>query len=233
MLKDIIGKIQTKKDKFCLFKDKGKTIYLSYMRESNKHGTFERQDYNIYNFIKKYDIELYDTFTEYCSGLGKTRNRTGMVKLFKFLFDNFDNGYEYVILIDSIDRFSRNRKTSDELIKLLSLTNCKLYFIKEELLVIPYTNYNVEEMNKYVNDANIEIKNFRYRIGSGYRAHLERGGQVGRKVGYRKPIDQMKLDYPKEIELLRDGDFSLRKIQSMTGTSVNTLQKLKKMFLYL
>jgi DNA invertase Pin-like site-specific DNA recombinase len=56
------------------------------------------------------------------------------------------------------------------------------------------------------------------------------GIKMGRPTGYRKLDDLYKEQYSKEISLLKKG-ISLRNIQSITGTSVNTLRKLKRMFL--
>jgi hypothetical protein len=63
---------------------------------------------------------------------------------------------------------------------------------------------------------------------SGYNHYREvLKGTVGRKVGYRKSEEQMREQYTKEIQLLKKG-LSLRNIQSITSTSVNTLRKLKE-----
>ena len=40
---------------------------------------------------------------------------------------------------------------------------------------------------------------------SGYNSYRSRGGQVGRKSGYRKPTETMMLQYTKEISLLKKG----------------------------
>ena len=67
----------------------------------------------------------------------------------------------------------------------------------------------------------------RSRMESGYNHFRQQGGKVGRKEGYRKTDEQMKADYPKEIQLLKKG-LSLRNIRAITSTSVNTLRKLQK-----
>jgi DNA invertase Pin-like site-specific DNA recombinase len=66
----------------------------------------------------------------------------------------------------------------------------------------------------------------RNRMESGYNHYRQQGGQVGRKVGYRKSEEQMKADYAREIQLLKKG-LSLRNISAITSTSINTLRKLK------
>ena len=68
----------------------------------------------------------------------------------------------------------------------------------------------------------------RSRMESGYNHYRLNNGKVGRKEGYRKTDEQMKADYPREIQLLKKG-LSLRNIQAITNTSINTLRKLKKM----
>ena len=37
------------------------------------------------------------------------------------------------------------------------------------------------------------------------------------------------IEYPNDIKFLRDG-LSLRKVRAKTGTAINTLRKLRKMF---
>lgn len=65
-------------------------------------------------------------------------------------------------------------------------------------------------------------------MANGYDNYREHGGVVGRKVGYRKTNYQE--EYAKEISLLKKG-VSLRDCQSLTSTSINTLRKLKAMYI--
>lgn len=67
----------------------------------------------------------------------------------------------------------------------------------------------------------------RSRMESGYNHFRSLGGKVGRKVGYRKSDEAMKEQYSKEMSLLRKG-LSLRNVQAITGTSLNTLRKVKE-----
>ena len=62
---------------------------------------------------------------------------------------------------------------------------------------------------------------------SGYNHYRSIGGKVGRKEGYRKSDEAMKEQYKEETKLLRKG-LSLQNIYRITGTSPNTLLKLKK-----
>ena len=70
----------------------------------------------------------------------------------------------------------------------------------------------------------------RSRMESGYNHYRSLGGKVGRKKGYRKTEQKMVSEYQNEIKLLKKG-LSLRNVQAITGTSINTLRKLKPMYL--
>ena len=69
----------------------------------------------------------------------------------------------------------------------------------------------------------------RKRLERSYNQFRDRGGRVGRKFGFRKKNLDYKIQYWKEIQLLREG-YSLKECKKQTSTSVNTLRKLKSMF---
>lgn len=48
-------------------------------------------------------------------------------------------------------------------------------------------------------------------------------------MGYTKLRVDYLMEYPNEIQLLRDG-LSLRKVRAKTGRALNTLRKLRAMF---
>lgn len=48
-------------------------------------------------------------------------------------------------------------------------------------------------------------------------------------MGYTKLRVDYLMEYPDEIQLLRDG-LSLRKVRRKTGRAINTLRKLRAMF---
>ena len=76
--------------------------------------------------------------------------------------------------------------------------------------------------------ARMERKTIRERVASGYENYRAAGNKVGRKVGYIKSDEAMKEQYMEEMKLLKKG-YSLRNVYKITGTSINTLQKIKKL----
>jgi DNA invertase Pin-like site-specific DNA recombinase len=73
----------------------------------------------------------------------------------------------------------------------------------------------------------LEKNLIRARMASGYEHHRASGGRVGRKEGYRKSEDEYRTTYDREITLLSKGN-TLKDVRSITGTSINTLRKLKE-----
>lgn len=71
----------------------------------------------------------------------------------------------------------------------------------------------------------------RSRMESGYNHFRANGGKVGRKQGYKKSSEDMKEEYAEEIRLLRKG-ISLRNINKITHTSVNTLRKVRDLTIF-
>jgi len=167
-------------------------------------------------------------FAEKISGAKKNVERAELMKMVEFVeVNNIDK-----VLVTELSRLGRDTLQVLEVIELLYSKGISLYI----------HNYGIETLTKegkvnamsqfmitiLAEVARMERKTIRERVASGYINYRKQGGQVGRKVGYRKTEEQMKEQYTKEIQLLKRG-LSLRNIQAITTTSINTLRKLKQM----
>ena len=92
--------------------------------------------------------------------------------------------------------------------------------------VNPSFTFLLNVLNEF---STIEKQQTRKRLEMSYNQYRNRGGRVGRKFGFRKKNLDYKIQYWKEIQLLREG-YSLKECKKQTSTSVNTLRKLKSMF---
>ena len=102
-------------------------------------------------------------------------------------------------------------------------------------------NYNIETLNEdgkpnvmsqflvtiLAEVASMERASIKERMDSGLKKYISNGGQVGRKVGYRKNNEKVQEEYSDVIKLLRKG-VSIRNVSKLTGHSVNTILKCKK-----
>ena len=81
--------------------------------------------------------------------------------------------------------------------------------------------------------ASMERLTIKERMTSGRNQYIkkcrEQGIKMGRPASYRKSEFEYKEQYSKELFLLKKG-ISLRNVSSLTGTSINTLRKLRVLF---
>ena len=80
----------------------------------------------------------------------------------------------------------------------------------------------------------MERLTIRERMNSGRAQYIEKcrkeGIKMGRPSSYKKDLESYKQQYQKEIVMLKKG-ISLRNISTLTGTSVNTIRKVKELCL--
>jgi DNA invertase Pin-like site-specific DNA recombinase len=59
--------------------------------------------------------------------------------------------------------------------------------------------------------AQLERDNISFRLQSGRKRYIEKGGKLGRKVGSVKTVEQIRAEYRDVISLLRKG-YSVRDV---------------------
>lgn len=199
-----------------------------YVRVSSSNGTqdYQRQINDLTAFASQNNYKIVKVFAEMVSGAKKNTERPALMELIDFVNTNTIDK----VLVTELSRLGRDTLQTLQTIELLNQNKISLYI----------QNYNIETLtvDKEINPmsqflitilaevARMERKTIRERVESGYKNHLAKGLSVGRKVGYRKDNEIMKTQYTEDIKLLRKG-YSLRNIQKITGTSVNTLRKVK------
>ena len=75
--------------------------------------------------------------------------------------------------------------------------------------------------------AQLERDNISFRLQSGRKRYIEKGGKLGRKVGSVKTAEQMKAEYREVISPLRKG-YSIRDVAKLCGKGVSTVQRAKR-----
>ena len=76
--------------------------------------------------------------------------------------------------------------------------------------------------------AQLERDNISFRLQSGRKRYIEKGGKLGRKVGSVKTEEQMKAEYREVISLLRKG-YSIRDVAKLSGKGVSIVQRVKRL----
>lgn len=210
--------------------DMEKVVILA--RVSTDKQDYDRQINELTDHCVRMNWEVAKVFANKVSGAKKNEERPEIVEMLSYIKEN---DVKRVCCLE-VSRVGRNVLEALKVIQTLTDNGVSLYI----------KNYNLETLvNGKVNPvaslittilleiAQMERSTIRERMSSGYRQYVskcrENNITMGRPSDYKKSDDAYKEQYTKEITLLRKG-LSLRQVSQLTSTSINTLRKLKSMF---
>lgn len=201
-----------------------------YARVSTKVQDYDRQLSELRSYAARMQYNVVREFAEVISGAKKINEREAMSELLTYCDDNHVDK----VLIYECSRLSRRAVDFLQIVEHLNERKISIYIHQNGLETL-LPNGEVNPIASLVLGIlaqfnSMERTLIRSRMESGYNSYRSRGGQVGRKEGYRKSSETMMIQYSKEISLLKKG-ISLRNVSAITGTSVGTLQKLKRLFM--
>ena len=198
-----------------------------YARVSTQGQDYERQLAELREYARKMEYEVVMEFCEKVSGAKTVAERQALTELLSFVECNKVDK----VLIYECSRLSRRAIDFLTVIENLTAKKISVYILQnglETLLPNGQPNPIAQLVMGILAQFNsMERSLIRSRMESGYNHYRAIGGKVGRKEGYRKSDGAMKEQYQEEVKLLRKG-LSLQNIYRITGTSPNTLLKLKK-----
>lgn len=202
-------------------------------RVSTDKQEYHRQVNELTDYCAHVGWSVEAVFSNKVSGAKRMEERPEIMDLIDYVKTN---DIDKVVCLE-ISRLGRNTLEALKVIECLNEHGVSLYV----------KNYNLETLNPdgkvnpvaslictiLLEIASMERLTIKERMASGrdqYIAKCRRDGiKMGRPDSYRKTEDSYRQQYAKDISLLKKG-ISLRNITAITGTSVNTLQKIKKMF---
>ena len=206
-----------------------RTKVVLYARVSTSAQDYTRQITELRNYAWKQNYKIVKEFSEKISGGKKIEERAAIKELLDFVKSN---NVEKVLVYEC-SRLSRRQLDFLYIIEQLTEARVSLYILQNGLETLlpdgrpnPIANLCfgiIAEFN------NLEKNLIRARMASGYEHHRASGGSVGRKEGYRKSEEEYRRNYEREIALLQKGN-TLADVRAITGTSINTLRKLKEKY---
>ena len=200
-------------------------------RVSTDKQDYERQVNELTDYCRKMDWEVEKVFTNKVSGAKKNEEREEIQELISYV-----NSHKIrrVVCLE-ISRMGRNTLEALKVIQILNEHKVSLYV----------KNFNLETLDSegrvnpvaslictiLLEVAAMERLTIKERMASGRDQYIEKcrreGIKMGRPSTYRKSIDEYKKQYQREISLIRKG-LSLANISAITGTSINTIRKIKE-----
>ena len=197
-----------------------------YARVSTQGQEYDHQLAELREYAGRMGYEVVKEFSEKISGAKKVEEREALLSLLDFV----EAHHVDKVLIFECSRLSRRAVDFLSIVEALTEKRISVYIHQnglETLLPNGTPNPIAQLVLGILAQFNsMERSLIRSRMESGYNHYRSLGGQVGRKIGYRKTSEQMRAQYQNEIKLLRKG-LSLRNVSAITNTSVNTLRKIK------
>jgi DNA invertase Pin-like site-specific DNA recombinase len=199
-------------------------------RVSTQAQDYQRQVTELQEYCDRAGWEVTRVFANKVSGAKAVTERAEIVEMVEYIKSN---DVKRVVCLE-ISRLGRNTLEALKVINYLNENGVSLYV----------KNYNLETLiDGKVNPvaslictilleiASMERLTIKERMTSGRNQYIakckEQGIKMGRPASYRKSDASYKEQYGKEISLLKKG-ISLRNVAQLTGTSVNTLRKLRQ-----
>lgn len=197
-----------------------------YARVSSKGQDYERQLEELRRYASQMEYNVVREFSEKISGAKKVEEREALLDLLDYVSAHPVDK----VLIYECSRLSRRAVDFLSIIETLTAQRISVYIHQNGLETLspngtpnPIAQLVLGVLAQF---NSMERSLIRSRMESGYNHFRALGGKVGRKAGYRKSDQQMRVEYQTEIKLLHKG-LSLRNVQAITHTSINTLRKLK------
>jgi DNA invertase Pin-like site-specific DNA recombinase len=200
-------------------------------RVSTQGQDYERQVVELTDYCQRMNWEVVKVFANKVSGASKLADREEISGLVEYVKEHRLNR---VVCLE-ISRLGRNTLEALKVINYLNENGVSLHI----------KNYNLNTLNPdgkvnpvaslictiLLEIASMERLTIKERMESGRNQYIAKcrreGVKMGRPSTYRKSDDAYKDQYQKEITLLRKG-ISLRNVHAITGTSIGTLQKIKR-----
>ena len=200
-------------------------------RVSTDKQEYYRQINELTDYCRQRNWEVVKVFANKVSGTATNEQRAEIQELVEYVKNH---QISRVVCLE-ISRVGRNTLEALKVIQLLNENRVSL-FVK---------NYNLETLDAdgnvnpiaslictiLVEIASMERLTIKERMASGRKQYIEKcrrdGIKMGRPSTYRKSDEEYRKQYQKEISLIRKG-LSLANISAITGTSINTIRRVKE-----
>jgi DNA invertase Pin-like site-specific DNA recombinase len=194
----------------------------------NRQNT-ERQVRDLQEYAKYQNYNVVKVFEEHISGAKKNSERAALQEAIDYCITNKVD----ILLSSELSRIGRSSFEVLETVKKLIDNKVNLYLQKEQMTLLDEKG----EPSMFVPvtlaclscAASLERENIQYRLNSGRRIYIEKGGKLGRKKGSVKTTEKKEQEYKDVLMFLRKG-YGVRVTSKLTNVSESTVQRLKKEF---
>ena len=203
-------------------------IYARVSSVGDRQNT-DRQISDLLDYVEYQKLELCKIYEEHISGAKKNSERPILQQAIEFCKANRIS----TLLVSELSRLGRNAFEVLATVKDLIDSGINLYMQKEQLTLLDAegkpTMFAPIMIATLSTCAQLERENIKFRLNSGRKLYIERGGKLGRKVGSVKTTEQKKEEHKDIISYLKRG-YSVRNTAKLTNKGVSTVQRIKAEF---
>ena len=203
-------------------------IYARVSSVGDRQNT-DRQISDLLDYVKYQKLEICKIFEEHVSGAKKNSERPILQQAIEFCKTNGVS----ILLVSELSRLGRNAFEVLATVKDLIDSGINLYMQKEQMTLLDAegkpTLFAPIMIATLSTCAQLERENIKFRLNSGRKLYIERGGKLGRKVGSIKTTEQKREEYRDIISYLKRG-YSIRNVAKLSGKGISTVQRIKTEF---
>ena len=209
-------------------------IYARVSSTGERQST-SRQVADLTDYANRNGLEVVEVYEEHISGAKRNEERAVLTECIDYAVTNAVD----VVLYSELSRCGRAVWEVLDTIRTLKDNGINAYFQKEGLSLFSEDgreNIYLAIMISVLSSASqIERENLIFRLKSGRKVFVDKNiaatgkSGLGRKEGYRKPVETKKEEYKEVLKLLKAG-YPIRKVAKLTDVSESTVKRLKKEF---
>lgn len=203
-------------------------IYARVSSVGDRQNT-DRQISDLLDYVEYQHYEISKIFEEHISGAKKNSERPVLQQAIEYCKSNGVS----ILLVSELSRLGRNAFEVLATVKDLIDSRINLYMQKEQLTLLDSegkpTMFAPIMIATLSTCAQLERENIKFRLNSGRRLYIERGGKLGRRVGSIKTTEQKREEHKDIISYLKRG-YSVRNVAKLTSKGISTVQRIKTEF---
>ena len=203
-------------------------IYARVSSIGDRQNT-DRQISDLLDYVSFKNLEISKIYEEHISGAKKNTERPVLQEAIEYCKSNHIS----ILLVSELSRLGRNAFEVLATVKELIDSGINLYMQKEQLTLLDAegkpTMFAPIMIATLSTCAQLERENIKFRLNSGRKLYIERGGKLGRRVGSIKTTEQKKEEHKDIISYLKKG-YSVRNVAKLCNKGISTVQRVKKEF---
>lgn len=203
-------------------------IYARVSSVGDRQST-DRQVLDLQEYAKTAKLDLVQTFEEHISGAKKNQERPVLTQAIDYCKEN---GVD-MLLCSELSRVGRSSFEVLATVKDLIDHKINLYLQKEKFTLLDDEGKPSMLAPIIISVlstcAQLERDNIQFRLNSGLKRYIERGGVIGRPKGSGKTHEEKREQYKEMLAYLKKG-YSQRIVARLSNVSLSTVERCVREF---